>query len=765
MPPFTDLSIKRKLTMITMVAAGAALFLACAAIATYELVTFRGELVSRLSALAQVVGGNSASAILFQDPVSAEATLAALRAEPRIVSARIHTPSGALFASYVRDGRAEPAPLPGPPVAHGHAFAREGLFLYRPIKLDESAVGTVVIHADVAEMEELLGRYALILGGVLLVSLAVVHLTASRLHRVITGPVQHLVDTANVVSSQRDYSVRAVPQGRDELGLLVRAFNDMLDQIQERDGALQRGREDLERQVDERTRELRATNRELEEQSRRVQEATRLKSEFLANMSHELRTPLNAIVGFAELMHDAKVGPVSAPHKECLEDILTSSHHLLQLINDVLDLSKIEAGKMEFRPEAVEVSKLVSEVRDILRGLSAKKRIQLGVDIDPALGGVVIDPGKLKQVLYNYLSNALKFTPEGGRVTVRAKVEDAEHFRLEVEDTGIGIRPQDVTRLFAEFQQLDSSASKAYQGTGLGLALTKRIVDAQGGHIGVTSTPGQGSVFYAVLPRTAQLLPAEAEAAPAPIRSRRGAPTLLVIEDDTKERSWLVETLSGAGYAVEVAATGREAIARCGERAYDGITLDLLLPDMGGWDVLKAIRAGGPNVATPTVVVTVVVEKGVGAGYAIHDYLAKPVRAEDLLESLRRAGLQPRGGRPVLVVDDDPQARRLMEATLHAIGYASIEAASAEEGLRLADRRLPAAVILDLSMPGMDGFEFLDRFRGSAAGRGTPVIVWTVRDLTAADHARLAASAQAVVSKSGTGRLIEELRTYVPGGG
>jgi len=186
---------------------------------------------------------------------------------------------------------------------------------------------------------------------------------------------------------------------------------------------------------------------------------------------------------------------------------------------------------------------------------------------------------------------------------------------------------------------------------------------------------------------------------------------------------------------------------------------------MGGWDVLKAIRAGGPNVATPTVVVTVVVEKGVGAGYAIHDYLAKPVRAEDLLESLRRAGLQPRGGRPVLVVDDDPQARRLMEATLHAIGYASIEAASAEEGLRLADRRLPAAVILDLSMPGMDGFEFLDRFRGSAAGRGTPVIVWTVRDLTAADHARLAASAQAVVSKGGTGRLIEELRTYVPGGG
>jgi CheY-like chemotaxis protein len=443
-----------------------------------------------------------------------------------------------------------------------------------------------------------------------------------------------------------------------------------------------------------------------------------------------------------------------------LADILTSSRHLLQLINDVLDLSKVEAGKMEFRPEPVDLTRLVTEVRDILRGLAAKKRIQIGVEVDPAVGEVVVDPGKLKQILYNYLSNALKFTREGGRVVVCAKAEDADRFRLAVEDNGIGIRPEDIARLFSEFQQLDASASKAYQGTGLGLALTKRIVDAQGGQIGVTSVLGQGSTFFAVLPRKGRAAAVEAPAA-AP-RTPPGAPTLLVIEDDTKERAWLVETLGQAGYAVEVAATGREAIDRCAQRAYDGITLDLLLPDMGGWDVLKAIRAGGPNHATPTIVVTVVTERGVGAGYAIHDYLSKPVRAEDLLSSLSRAKLRPPLGRPVLVVDDDPKARRLMETTLQSIGYPFIEAASAEEGLRLARTREPSAVILDLSMPGMDGFEFLERFRGMAEGRGTPVIIWTVRDLTAEDHARLAASAQAVVLKGGTGRLIEEIQAYVP---
>src|SRR5687768_10377695 len=556
-----NLSIKRKLTVITVLAAGAALFLACAAFATYELVTFRDGMVRSLSTQAQIVAHNSTSALVFDDPVSAAATLLALRAEPHVVCAGIYTPEGALFASYVRDVGGTVPPRPPAGRQEGHAFGRGRLVLYRPVLADGAPVGVLLIEADLAEMNARLLRYAMILMGVLAASLVVVLVTASRLHRTITGPVLHLVETAKIVSSRRDYTVRAVTHSDDELGLLIRTFNDMLDQIQARDVALQRARDDLERQVDERTRSLqdeiaerkvleealRAKNNQLEEQSRRVQEATRLKSEFLANMSHELRTPLNAIIGFAELMHDGKVGPVSPLHKECLDDILTSSRHLLQLINDVLDLSKVEAGKMEFRPEAVDLGKLVGEVRDILRGLAAQKRIRLSVDVAPDLGEVVIDAGKLKQVLYNLLSNALKFTPQGGNVTLRARAEGEDLFRVEVEDDGIGIRAEDLGRLFAEFQQLDASAAKEYAGTGLGLALTKRIVEAQGGRVGVSSVHGRGSVFHAVLPRVASAIvepPAASRRAP-----RVGAPTLLVVEDDTRERAWLVETLTDAGYA------------------------------------------------------------------------------------------------------------------------------------------------------------------------------------------------------------------------
>jgi protein-histidine pros-kinase len=387
---------------------------------------------------------------------------------------------------------------------------------------------------------------------------------------------------------------------------------------------------------------LDTTNRELQEQSRRALEANRLKSEFLANMSHELRTPLNAVIGFAEILHDGKVGPVSADQKEFLGDILTSSRHLLQLINDVLDLSKVEAGKMEFRPEPVEVSRIVTEVRDILRSIAAGKRIRVDTDIEDALGRIVVDPGKLKQILYNYLSNAVKFTPDDGHVTVRVKGEGPAHFRLEVEDTGIGIPTADLSRLFVEFQQLDATAAKKYAGTGLGLALTRRLVEAQGGSVGARSTPGQGSVFHAVLPRVARETapvddaPAPEGRAPDPVRA-----AVLVVDDDRRDREWLRGTLTAAGYAVDAVATGAEAIARAHARRYDAITLDMLLPDGVGPDVLAAIRGQGPNVGTPLLVITVVAEPGILAGLHVQGIVTKPVSAAQLLASLAEIGVPP----------------------------------------------------------------------------------------------------------------------------
>ena len=243
-----------------------------------------------------------------------------------------------------------------------------------------------------------------------------------------------------------------------------------------------------------------ARNEVVEVQSRRIQEAARLKSEFVANMSHELRTPLNSIVGFAELFVDGRFGPLPGKYQDFAKIMYSSAQQLLRLINDILDLAKVESGKIDFQSENVDLAQLVSETTAIVSGLAAKRKIRLTAEVDPAIGPVCLDPIRLKQVLYNYLSNALKFTPEGGRVVLRASAA-GEQFRIEVEDTGVGIRPEDMHRLFIEFQQLDASTAKKFAGSGLGLSLTKRLVEAQGGIVGVESVHGTGSTFFATLPR------------------------------------------------------------------------------------------------------------------------------------------------------------------------------------------------------------------------------------------------------------------------
>jgi PAS domain S-box-containing protein len=258
-----------------------------------------------------------------------------------------------------------------------------------------------------------------------------------------------------------------------------------------------------EEQIKQYTLALERANRDLASAKEQAEQASRAKSSFLANMSHELRTPLNAIIGFAELLHDGVVRPGTPQHKEFLGDILTSGHHLLQLVNDVLDLSKVEAGKLEFHPEPVVVEDVVRQVLATLRTLAVDKGIRIETEIDPDLREIVIDASRLKQILYNYVSNALKFTHEGGRISVRARPDGAGMFRIEVEDSGIGISADDIGRLFGEFQQLDAGAAKKHAGTGLGLALTKRLVEAQGGSVGVHSSVGAGSTFYAVLPQQA----------------------------------------------------------------------------------------------------------------------------------------------------------------------------------------------------------------------------------------------------------------------
>jgi PAS domain S-box-containing protein len=498
--------------------------------------------------------------------------------------------------------------------------------------------------------------------------------------------------------------------------------------------------------------------KKIEEQ---IQENNRLKSEFVANMSHELRTPLNAIIGFAALIHGAKAGPISDQQKEYLGDILTSSRHLLQLINDVLDLAKVESGRMEFHHESVNLARLVGEVRDTLRGLAAEKRIRIELAMDPALAAVSLDPAKFKQVIFNYLSNAIKFTPEGGSVTIRTAPQ-GETFRLEVEDTGIGIKSADLRRLFVEFQQLDAGTAKRHPGTGLGLALTKRIVEAQGGTVTVESIVGKGSTFAAVLPRNLKSSSSDSQpsARLAAIVGER--PKVLVIEDSPREREWLVETLSRANYDVASAGTGAEAVSLCREQAFAAITLDLILPDASGWDILREIRATELNAQVPTLVVTVSTNLPSSA-FVVHDFLVKPVEESVLITSLRRAtGSSP--ARTIMVVDDEASSLRLMDATLKQWGYRPICKLDAEEALAAVQLEPPALIVLDLLMAPMNGFEFLDRLRHTSAGRKIPVIVWTVKDLSEEERQGLRASAQAVVfrNQDGAAALLDELHRYLP---
>jgi DNA-binding response OmpR family regulator len=482
-----------------------------------------------------------------------------------------------------------------------------------------------------------------------------------------------------------------------------------------------------------------------------------LKSEFLANMSHELRTPLNGIIGFAEIMYDGRVGPISPQHKEYLGDILSSGRHLLQLINDVLDLSKVEAGKMDFKPEPVVPELLVREVCDVLRTLAAQKRIRLTTEVDPALTRLVADARSLKQILYNYLSNALKFTPDEGTVTVRVKPEDQDHFRIEVEDTGIGIKPNDLDRLFLEFEQLDFSPAKKFSGTGLGLALTKRLVEAQQGMVGVNSTPGQGSLFYAVLPWVSdfgEIMDEEESAV-----TRPATPLILIVEDDAKDRGWLALELSKAGYAVETVATGAEALVRCREKRFDAIMLDMMLPDMSGRAVLGGIRERGLNIETPVIIVTVLAHKGICIGYEVKEILAKPVSSGEILRALRGCGVEPSRRQPILVVDDDQSALKIADKTLRELGYRPVCSQDVASALRAASTEHPAAVILDLVMPEINGFQFLQSFRKTREGCRTPVIVWTGKELSDAERRHLESTADSIVVKSDmTDELLRELK-------
>ena len=512
--------------------------------------------------------------------------------------------------------------------------------------------------------------------------------------------------------------------------------------------------------------EMQRETQRLESENREIQEANRIKSEFLANMSHELRTPLNAIIGFADVLHSGMVPLGSDRGTEFLGHIGTSGRHLLQLINDVLDLSKVESGTFDFYPEALDLPRLVHEVTDILHADAARKGVQIEVELDTGLAGLaglVLDPSRLKQVLYNFMSNAIKFTPDGGRMTVRAMASGETDFRIEVEDTGIGIAEADLGKLFQQFSQVHGGSAKMHQGTGLGLALTRRLAELQGGTVGVRSELGVGSVFHALLPRVVRR-GQDAERSAMARAANSDAATILVIEDDLDDQARISKELTDAGFQVQLAATADQAIRRAEAQPFAAITLDLVLPDRSGLEVLAAIRRSGVNQHTPVVVVTMMAEHSALAGFQVADVLAKPLQQAQLVDALRRAGVPHAPGAQVLVIDDDPAALALMRTSLASIGIEATCRADGARALQEIDDIRPDAIILDLSMPGFDGFQVLQGLRDRPAWRNTPVFIWTAMTLSDAELATLSRSAGAILAKgdSGLEALLTELRRRPP---
>jgi signal transduction histidine kinase/CheY-like chemotaxis protein len=491
----------------------------------------------------------------------------------------------------------------------------------------------------------------------------------------------------------------------------------------------------------------------LEESNRKLLDANRHKSVFLASMSHELRTPLNAILGFSELLIDAGNGQFPpATRKRFLEQIHSSGKHLLGLINDILDLSKIEAGQMELRLQTIDIKDVVGEVASTVEPLAAQKKIQLRI-IDGGAGEITADPGKVKQMLLNLVSNAVKFTADGGIVTIETRRLD-ESVELSVTDTGIGIGSQDQERVFHEFQQVDSGVGRSQPGTGLGLTLTRRFARLHGGDVRLVSEPGKGSVFTIVLPFTAHAEGARAGGPEIFTGTKDSSrPLILVVEDDPAAAELLTRQLERAGFRTEVARTGNDAIAMAISRKPAAITLDILLPDLDGWEVLTRLKRETATSNIPVVVVSVVDNPELGIALGALDYFVKPVPARELINRLsrikfgRKQGEKPR----ILVVDDEAANREWLKRILEPAGFGVILARGGREAIELAKSRKPDLVMLDLMMPEVTGFDVVEALRADEATKSTPIMVLTAKNLTEADIRQLNGHVSTILRRGSTG--------------
>jgi signal transduction histidine kinase/CheY-like chemotaxis protein len=510
--------------------------------------------------------------------------------------------------------------------------------------------------------------------------------------------------------------------------------------------------------------------KEIQAKGRQLEVASQLKSQFLANMSHELRTPLNAIIGVTEMLHEDAVDLKREDELEPLERVLRAARHLLALINDILDLSKIEAGKMDIHVESFAVAPLIDDVVQTVATMAAKNGNEVIVDCSVDIGTMRADQTRIRQALLNLVSNANKFT-ERGTVTVRARRAfhvGQETVTIAVTDTGIGLSPDQLGKLFQDFVQADATTTRKYGGTGLGLAISRRFCQMMGGDITVASEPGKGSTFTIRLPAEIDgTQPATPERPALRERSRmdgRSSSTILVVDDDQSVLDVTERFLTREGFSVVTASGGREGLRLARELQPGAITLDVMMPDIDGWTVLAAIKGDPELHDIPVILMTIVDEQNRGYSLGATDYMVKPVD-RDRLAAVLRSMCDAAGGQ-VLLVDDDEAMRHVTRVALEHGGWRiSGEAENGREALARLRQTRPDAIVLDLVMPEMDGFEFLVEMRSRAEWRDIPVLVVTAKDLTQEERTRLNGDVVRVLQKGASelGELLQEIGRILPG--